>query len=1394
MTKTRLATWFATSALMAAPSALVNAQTETEINLNVKHSVSGVSQFDRRKYITLHSTTDSRYWDDIEDKLEYLANDLDVYMGRDNGSMVWHMNQVKQDPTRAGYADPVDIAARGQTNRNKYGAATSRHAFDDKADVMIGGQLSAFWYDHITKPCCGGEPWQVASGQASGEFMGHFLNEFYRNDGEDATQGHPRPRFIEVLNEPLYELVTASDHGSPLEVFEFHNEVAEGIRSVNDTTLIGGYTTAFPIFDERNFARWDERMKLFIDTSGQHMDYFSLHFYDFNQIWSKTAGGYVGPQNYKGGRMEATMDMIQQYSKLTLGEVKPFLISEYGGRDHTLENKGWSPERDWHDLKTINAMTMQYLEMPDQILKSIPFIVDKALWGTNAEGFAYGTRVVRQVKEEEGKTGDEWVFTDLVKFYELWANVKGTRVETRSSNPDVLLDTYVDQNKVYVIVSNLKPGEEKVYLNTFGQQDAQVQSVNIKHLHASAFNTPVLTETNQVSAPSAFDLGSEATAIIEYTFDRDIQINQTADETKYYASSYHQPITANQANTFAIDNVALGQYGDATLRLSFGRNHELSKQPVVTVNGTQIDVPFEYIGDDQRARDQYFGMTELAVPYDLLQEDNNISVTFGDTGGFVTSVTLEVLNFSADVRNKNATVSGAFVAPQQALLTVGKTVGLTASVSPFYATNGNYTFSSSDTAIATVTPEGLVTAVGQGTAYITVTTEEGNFTAQSVITVEEPVAASIKFDDVNTYRNSEYQSGTSMQVSTQYEAGTDQGVNNAGVIYYLRELRSNWSVVKDVVVTDKTVVTQQRGTSTVNIPLDGVTATADLEEGNFYYLFVKFTSTDGVTKTTGVRGINITAAPIVEPEFTFDDVAKYKTTAYQIGETLDVTTHYEAGTGAKISDEVGGIRYFLRELRPNWTVEKDVIVDDASAIGQQSGTSSVSIPLSSVTPTALLADGHFYYLFVRYVDTNGQAKTLSVFPITIEGELVEPSLTLDDASYYYTPFTQNSSITVTTNFEAGAGQTVAASKNGIRYFLREMRANWTVVRDVKVEDTSVIGVQTGVSTVTIPLTGLLPSDQLPEGHFYFLYALFDSTDGTTQRIGGVAPVTIIADFDGDGEADVVDNDDDNDGVIDALDAFPFNAIEWLDTDGDGIGNNADNDDDNDQVLDSADAFPLDATESIDTDGDGVGNNADLDDDGDNVGDLMDAFPLDKNEWLDTDGDGLGNNADADDDNDGVADVLDAFPLDATETIDTDADGIGNNADNDDDNDNVIDSEDLFPLDASESADFDSDGTGDNADNDDDNDGVEDALDHHLGLVSGNVFISGADSGIVNRVNANGVPLAVQISMADTECLANAKNSGQYNSCLSHALNSLKKQGDISGQEKGLLQSIVAKNK
>ena len=232
----------------------------------------------------------------------------------------------------------------------------------------------------------------------------------------------------------------------------------------------------------------------------------------------------------------------------------------------------------------------------------------------------------------------------------------------------------------------------------------------------------------------------------------------------------------------------------------------------------------------------------------------------------------------------------------------------------------------------------------------------------------------------------------------------------------------------------------------------------------------------------------------------------------------------------------------------------------------------------------------------------------------------------------------------------------------------------------------------------LSLTGSFPSTvEDPVVLFSVLFERFGADATAINLVAETGPVNKLV---MDSQLVVFSTDDDNDGVINSEDAFPWDATETVDTDSDGIGNMADEDDDNDGLIDSdedllgtsslsedsdsdgvndgQDLFPTDATESKDTDGDGVGNNADADDDNDGVSDTSDDFPLDASESKDTDGDGLGNNADADDDNDGLLDQDDPEPTTPNVT-DTDDDGLLDVVDDDDDNDGILDAEDGFPL-------------------------------------------------------------------------------------------------------------------
>ena len=85
-------------------------------------------------------------------------------------------------------------------------------------------------------------------------------------------------------------------------------------------------------------------------------------------------------------------------------------------------------------------------------------------------------------------------------------------------------------------------------------------------------------------------------------------------------------------------------------------------------------------------------------------------------------------------------VTGVAVTPTSETIKVGDKITLLETVSPVNATDKTVVWSSSNESIATVTPNGLVTAIGNGVVEIKVTTNNGGHFAISTITVESTLS------------------------------------------------------------------------------------------------------------------------------------------------------------------------------------------------------------------------------------------------------------------------------------------------------------------------------------------------------------------------------------------------------------------------------------------------------------------------------------------------------------------------------------------------------------------------------------------------------------------------------------------------------------------------------
>lgn len=167
--------------------------------------------------------------------------------------------------------------------------------------------------------------------------------------------------------------------------------------------------------------------------------------------------------------------------------------------------------------------------------------------------------------------------------------------------------------------------------------------------------------------------------------------------------------------------------------------------------------------------------------------DTNIATV--SSAGVVTGYSIGSATITATSQNESLTgtatitvnyaavaATGVSVSPSSVTVVSGASTTLTATLIPAYATNKFISWTSSNSAVALVSPFGVVTGISAGTATITATTQDGSFTATSSITVSAVAS--------NYVLNPDFEIGApAASVTNWYEwsaNGTD--INNADIV------------------------------------------------------------------------------------------------------------------------------------------------------------------------------------------------------------------------------------------------------------------------------------------------------------------------------------------------------------------------------------------------------------------------------------------------------------------------------------------------------------------------------------------------------------------------------------------------------------------------------------
>ena len=247
-------------------------------------------------------------------------------------------------------------------------------------------------------------------------------------------------------------------------------------------------------------------------------------------------------------------------------------------------------------------------------------------------------------------------------------------------------------------------------------------------------------------------VGDENGLVMEHvdwtaTPDSIVQLDEVTDADMPTSQnlSAHVKVTAKQAGTVEIK---------ATTDSGKMGTHKITVEPLVPVEKIKLDSEMtvttsglhelEYTIEPANAsiQDLEWESTDAAVAkvqyssgryvlYAYKNGTTTITATATDGSGVTASCEVTV--------NINYPVQGISLNHDaKTFIKAGETLQLTATIYPDSATNKTVTWKSSDKTVATVDESGLVTAVGNGTADITATTEDGNFKATCKVTVEIP--------------------------------------------------------------------------------------------------------------------------------------------------------------------------------------------------------------------------------------------------------------------------------------------------------------------------------------------------------------------------------------------------------------------------------------------------------------------------------------------------------------------------------------------------------------------------------------------------------------------------------------------------------------------------------
>ena len=217
-------------------------------------------------------------------------------------------------------------------------------------------------------------------------------------------------------------------------------------------------------------------------------------------------------------------------------------------------------------------------------------------------------------------------------------------------------------------------------------------------------------------------------------------ISWSSDKTDVATVDENGNVSANSVGTATIKATADGVTAECTIIVE----EKVIPVESITLNKTEAEI---FVGAEEK-------LTATVLPEDATNKDvtwtsSDTTIATVDSNGKVTANSVGTAIITAKAGDKSATctitvnpikvTNVSITPPVSTTIKSGETLDLEAKVEPTNATNKTVTWSSDNPKVADVDQKGHVVALNQeGTAKITVTTEDGGKTDECIITVTVP--------------------------------------------------------------------------------------------------------------------------------------------------------------------------------------------------------------------------------------------------------------------------------------------------------------------------------------------------------------------------------------------------------------------------------------------------------------------------------------------------------------------------------------------------------------------------------------------------------------------------------------------------------------------------------